>query len=171
MTSESDRMRKALLAVLAKFFAQPSLPEELRAFETTAQATALVHAAAFAYHTGELEGGQRDLAEAVRIDPAIERNCYKRLIDLLLGWSNNPRTTEPVEFLQRINDNPPPGLPRFRKQLRRAIADVILGGLFSESRESWSKKRKDLLKVILYKPDWLLNRGVLRMLAGAWLHL
>jgi hypothetical protein len=56
-----------------------------------------------------------------------------------------------------------------KQQLRRAIADVYLSPLFSSSRENRRVHRWDLFKIILYKPDWLCNRGFLRIIADAWL--
>jgi hypothetical protein len=162
-------MRKAILTVLDKFFSQPGLPAELKAYKSTAYGTGLVHAAAFAYHCGEFGKGQRDLAEAVRLDPTLADGHYKRLVELLVGWSQDPRSNEPARFLQRIIENVPPGQPGLRRQLRRATADMLLGSLFRGSPETWRARRRDLLRVILYKPTWLLNRGVLRMIAEAWL--
>jgi glycosyltransferase involved in cell wall biosynthesis len=171
MTREPERMRKALFAVLDKFFTQPDLPENIRVYKKKAYASALIHAAAFAYHCSQFHKGQVDLAEAVSLDPTLKENQYKRLVEALVGWSNDPRSTEPADFLQRIISNPPPGQPGLSRQLRRAMADVYLGSLFSSSRENWRTHRGDLFKAILYKPDWLLNRGVLRIIADAWLHI
>jgi glycosyltransferase involved in cell wall biosynthesis len=169
MTRQSERMRKALHLTLDKFFNQPGLPEHLKVFKKTAYASALVHAAAFAYLSNEFDRGQLDLAEAVSLDPTLRDKRYKRLVDLLVDWSHDPRLNEPADFLRRIIRNPPPKQPGLVLQLRRAMADVLLGSLFKSSRETWRRRRWDLLRVILYKPDWLLNRGVLRMIADAWL--
>jgi hypothetical protein len=171
MTRESERMRKAMLSMLDKFFSQPELPENLRVYKNKAYASALVKAAAYAYHSNEFDKGQLDLAEAVQLDLTLKNERYKRLVELLVGWSYDPRSTEHVGFIQRIITYPPPGQPGLVRQLRRAIADIYLSSLFSNSREEWRVHRGDLFKAILYKPDWLLNRGVLRMIADAWLNI
>lgn len=171
MTRQSDRMRKAILTVLEKFFAQPDLPQRLHAYNRIARASGLVHASAYAYLANEFDKGQRDLAEAIQIDHTLKDQQYKRLVQLLVGWSEDPRLTNPADFLQRIINNPPPRLAGLGVQLRRSMADVILAPLFRGSRECWRNHRHDLLRVILYKPDWLLNRGVLRMIADAWLSI
>jgi GT2 family glycosyltransferase len=170
MTRESERMRKAIFTVLDKSFNDPDLPENLRRIKDQAFAMAWVHAAAYAYFASEYEKGQYDLAEAVRVDPRLKADDYQILVEHLVGWSNDPRTNEPTDFLERIISNSPKGFPGLDRKLRRAIADQLLGKLFSSSRENWRKHKSDLMKIILYKPDWLLNRGVLRMVADAWLH-
>jgi hypothetical protein len=171
MTREAERMRTALLAVLDKFFSQADLPEYLRALKDIAHASALVHAACFAYHTGEFRSGQRDLAKAVKLDPTLRDHNYKKLVQMLVGWSHDPRSAGPAGFLQRIILNPPVGQPGLGRPLRRAMADALLEPLFAGSRQARRAQRWELLQVIRYKPDWLLNRGVLRILADAWLAL
>jgi hypothetical protein len=169
MTREADRMRKAILFVLDKFFSQQELPEYLRSYKNKAYASALIHAAAFAYLSEEYDRAECDLAEAIHLNPTLVENNYKRLIELLVGWSYDPRSPEPAGFLQRIILHPPPRQPGLKQQLRRAIADVYLSPLFSSSRENRRVHRWDLFKIILYKPDWLCNRGFLRIIADAWL--
>jgi glycosyltransferase involved in cell wall biosynthesis len=169
MTRQSERMRKAILLTLDKFFNQPELPEHLRVFKNTSYGSGLIHAAAFAYLANEFDRGQLDLTEAVRLDPTLKDQHYKRLVGLLVDWSHDPRLNEPADFLERIMRNPPPSQPGLGAQLRRAMADAMLGSLFKSSRETWRRRRWDLLRAILYKPDWLFNRGVLRMIADAWL--
>ncbi len=169
MTRESARMRTAIFSVLDKFFGQPELPENIMAFKNEAYASGLIHAAAYAYHSGELERGQCDLAEAIYLNPALKENHYRRLVEILVGWAHDPRSTDPAKYLHRIYSNPPPGQPGLNRQLHRAMADTYLSPLFFSSRECRRSHRWELLRAIRYKPDWLLNRGVLRMLMDAWL--
>jgi glycosyltransferase involved in cell wall biosynthesis len=171
MTRESERMRKAMLSMLDKFFSQTRSDENIQAYKDRVYASAMVTAAAYAYHSDEIYRGKLDLAEAVRLNPTLKAKRYKRLVELLAGWSNDPRSTKPEEFLQRIISNPPPGMPGLRQQLCQVLADVLLASLFRGTKETWRVRRMDLLRVIRYRPGWLLNRGVLRMLAYAWLNL
>ena len=170
MTGQAQRMQKAIFTVLDKFFAEQRLPDEIVARKNDAYASAMVHSAAFAYLSGEYEVGSSNLAEAIRLSPAFKDNHYKKLLGLLVGWSYDPRSSDPAAFLQQIIANPPSGHVGLGIQLRRALADVILGSLFKSSMETWRARRLDLLRAVLYKPRWLFNRGVLRMLADAWLH-
>lgn len=170
MTRDSGRMRNAIFKTLGKFFDQPRLPSSYYDLKNRAFATGLVYAAGFAYNANEFENGKSDLKEAVQMDPTLTENNYKRLVGLLSGWSNDPRSGDPEFFLQKIIDNPPPGQPDFSRQLRRAVADYLLGALFSRETKDLATRRSDLIKVIRYKPEWLFNRGVIRMIFDAWLH-
>ena len=132
---EADRMRKAIFAVIDKFFSQPDLPEDLKGYKNAVYASALVHAAAYAYNADDFPKGQHDLTEAINRDPTLADKQYNKLVKSLVGWSYDPRSNNPTNFLQRIIANPPPGHPGLRRQLRRAIADVMLEPLFSSSRQ------------------------------------
>lgn len=169
MTRESERMRKAIFFTLEKFFNQPGLPENFNVMKNDVFASGLVHAAAYAYHARQFEKGQRDLSEALRLNPCLKDMRYKKMVDQLVGWANDPRSIRPAVFLQEIVDHPPEGHPGLKRELRRAVSDILLGPLFSRSRKDLKNHRMELIKAIRYKPDWLLNRGVLRLLAEAWL--
>ena len=168
MTQQSSRMRKAILAMFDKFFSRPDLPEPIRACRDRAIAAGLVHASAYAYLSNECRQGAADLAEALRLDPSLAANQYRRLVDMLMGWSGDPRAQDAGVFLRRIISNPPDNQRGFARQLRRAAGDVMLARLFNGTRETWRDHRWDLLRAVMYKPDWLANRGVLRMLLDAW---
>jgi glycosyltransferase involved in cell wall biosynthesis len=168
MTRESDRMRIAIFSTMDKFFCQPDLPEKYQAIKDDAYASAYVHSTAYAYNAMNFEKGQEYLGSAMRLKPSLKENRYQSLVKLLVAWSNDPRSTDPTTFLQRIIENPPPGEPGLRQALRQALGDVILAPFFSGTRETWRAHRKDLLRAIYYNPRWLLNRGVLRMLVEAW---
>lgn len=169
MTRDSDRMCKAIFLTIDKFFNQPNLPETYKAFKDDAYAAANIHSAAYAYNAMNYEKGQEYLGAAMRLDPTLKENHYQKLIKSLAAWSNDPRSADPVAFLQRILENPPAGYPGLVGRLRRSIADSILSTLFSSSRETWRSHKHDLMKAVLYKPAWLFNRGVLRMLVYVWL--
>jgi hypothetical protein len=168
MTSQAGRMRKAIFTTLDKFFSQ-QVAENWMNKKSAVYALALVHAAAYAYLANEFDQAKRDLAESMRSDPTLMDNHYQRLVQALMAWAYDPRAIEPHLFLRRIVTNLPPKHRDLGVQLRRAMADALLVPFFKNSRETWRAQRRNLLKAILYKPDWLLNRGVLRMLASAWL--
>jgi glycosyltransferase involved in cell wall biosynthesis len=170
MTRDSSRMRSAILAVHENFFNQPGLPESLTKYKNSAAAAARVHAAAYEYNAKEFKKGQSDLFEAVSLDQTLNENHYEKLIGLLKAWALDPRSSNSVDFFQLIIDNPPSGLAGFIRQLQRAQADMILAPLFSSSKENLRAHRRDLLTVIRKKPEWMLNRGVLKMILVAWGH-
>ena len=171
MTNESDRMRKATLTVIDKFFRQTGIPDEIIARKNSIYASALLKAAAYAYNANEHQKAQNDIIEAVRLNPNLADMGYKKLIARFVSWSSDPRSVTPAIFLQRIIRNPPPGMPGLKRELHRALADVLLEPIFSSPRKNRRAHRWDLVKAILYKPEWLLNRGVLRMFVDAWVLL
>lgn len=169
MTREPERMRKAIFQTLDKFFSQPGIPESIAAYKNQAYANGYINAAAFAYHANIPEQGQQDLADALRVYPRLCEDCYKQLVSKLVGWSNNPRTRKPADFLARIIAHPPPNAPRLKRQLYRALSDVLMAPFFVNAKPFWRQNRRDLLLAIRYKPGWLFNRGVLRILFDAFL--
>jgi glycosyltransferase involved in cell wall biosynthesis len=169
MTREPERMRKAIFTVLDKFFQQPDIPENIYNLKDEVYAIGYLHSAAYAYHANQFSNGQNYIREAFHYCPPLRDQHYKRVVDIFAGWSEDPRTAEPADFLQRVIAYPPLGHPGLRRQLRRAMADVLLEPVFLCARQNRREYRWDLLKVILNKPDWLLNRGVLRVLMDAWL--
>jgi glycosyltransferase involved in cell wall biosynthesis len=169
MTSQAGRMRTAMFAMLDKFFASPQVPAQAARFRDSAYAAAFVHSACFAYLSNDCAAGSRDIAEAAALDPSFKVDRFRKLVDFLVSWANDPRSEDPAAFLQRVMSSCPPGLHGLEAQLRRASSDALMAPLFRQSRETRRTHRANLAKAILYKPDWLLNRGVLRMVADSWL--
>jgi glycosyltransferase involved in cell wall biosynthesis len=173
MTRQADRMRIAIFSTLDKFFGKPDLPRDLYNYKDVAYSRGWISAAAFAYLSNECDKGAQHLTEAICLDPTLKEKRFKQLVEILVGWSSDPRASEPVDFLRRIVENPPKGHIELVRQFRRAQADVILGSLYkgTGSEKSWRTRRRDLIKVIRYQPKRILNRGVLRMMVDAWFHL
>lgn len=170
MTRESGRMRKAINTVLNKFFSQPDLPEKLKGYKNIAFARGFIHSAAFAYNAGEAELGKADLREAINLDNSLSLDGYTLLTNCLVGWSNDPRSGSQAGFIQHVISNPPEGQPGLTKSLRKVLADVLIAPLFSASRDDLRNRKKELLQAVFLKPSWLLNRGVIKMLARAWIY-
>lgn len=171
MTGELERMRRSRLAVIEKFFAQSDLPDSISALHDQAVASVLIKVAALAYRLADYQTGQADLREAVRLDPELKAQRYRRLVEEIMKWIYIPQIPDPVAYLQRITANLPLELHDLRPELRRAAASVLLQPLFAGGADRWRRQRRALLKAIEYDPSWLFNRGVLRMLIEAWIPL
>lgn len=171
MTRQADRMRIAAFATLDKFYRRPDLSPDLLALRNKVYATGWVHSAAYAYLADEPDKGAAYLDEALRLDPSLGAPRSEQLADLLVSWAHDPRSSGPSAFLQRVIAHPPGRLPALRRQLRRALADALLAPLFGSPKEIWRVCRQDFLQAIRYKPTWLFNRGVIRMLIYAWFRL
>lgn len=171
VTGNAAKMRTGTLGLWEKFFNLPNLPSDLLTYRNLAVASALVRTAARAFRAGEFETGNNDLIGAIELDPSLTKAGYKRLVELLRGWASDPQTQDPEAYLLAISNQVPPKLPKLGRQIRKAIAAMILESLFGKSKEVWRTKRLALIRAISYDPSWLTNRGVLRMILDAWFTL
>ena len=128
MTRQSERMRTAFLKVLEKFYREPDLPPGVVAYKDKAYASVLMTTAAYAYHASEHNQGRDDLLEALRLDPTLRDNGYQRLIKRMVGWSDDPRSSEPVVFLQRIIESVPPEQMVAQASAQSGRGGRIVGG-------------------------------------------
>ncbi len=168
VTKNSAMMRIDSLRMWDKFFNLPNLPEDFLAYRPRVVASALVRTSARAFRSGEFELGIGDIVDAIKLDPGLSSDGYKRLINLLIGWANDPQTQDSEAYLLAVYKHVSPILPGLRRPLRKAMAAITLGSLFGASPETWQTRKIALIKAILYDPSWLANRGVLRMIMDAW---
>ena len=169
VTGDATAMRIDTVGLWEKFFNLPNLPSYLLAYRGVAVASALVRTSARAFRSGEFETGNRDLTEAIKLDPSLRGAGYRKLADLFRGWAADPQTQDPEGFMLSITKHLPLSLFGLRRQLRQAVAAMILESFFGASRDSWRSRRRALVKALYYDPLWLTNRGVLRMVADTWL--
>ena len=169
VTGDAAAMRIGTLGLWEKFFNLPNLPSYLLPYRSLTVAAALVRTSARAFRSGEFEVGNRDLAKAITLDPSLSVAGYRKLADLLRGWAADPQTQDPEAYLISISKHLPSSLLALRRQLRQAVAAMILESFFGASRDSWRSRRQALVKALYYDPSWLTNRGILRMIADAWL--
>lgn len=169
MTRSAERMRQARLGVIDKFFLRDGLSADLMSYRDRASASALLKAAASEYGCGQFDMAERDLTEAVRLDPSWLDDACIRLVENLRGWSDAPQWGDSEAYLLTISEHIPSRLQSLRKPLRRAMAAAILRKEFGASRNKWRADKGALLRAVCYDPAWLSNRGVLRMLFDAWI--
>jgi glycosyltransferase involved in cell wall biosynthesis len=165
MTQEPERMQKAIFTVLDKFFKQSEIPENILKLKDEVYAIGYLHSAAYAFQANQFTIGQNCIREAFHYYPPLRDQDYKRVVDIFTGWSDDPKSTKPAEFLQRISDHLPKEEYGMKQRLDRAIADGLIAPFFSGDKKYWRTHQSDLFRAIQYKPSWLLNRGVLRIIA------
>ncbi len=169
MTRGAARMRQAMLAVLDKTFAAPDLPASWRAMRDKAYAAAYVRAAARAYHAAEYADAQRDLTEAIRLDPALLDGGGHALADQMSGWADAPLGPDPLVYLERVYGHLPAGVPLLRRNRRRELARKAQQLAFESYREGSLGRARDLfLRAFLYRPASLLSRGTLSVCARSF---
>jgi hypothetical protein len=131
-------------------------------------AAALTRTSARAFRAGKFEMGNNDLFEAIKLDPNLTANKYEHLVNLFVGWANDPQTQNAESYLLTVSAHLHPTLRELRHQLRKAISSHILGSLFGRSQDVLRAHKIGIIKAIVYDPSWLSNRGVLRMIVNAW---
>ena len=156
MTREPERMRKAIITMLDKFFQQPDISENIYNLKDEVYAIGYLHSAAYAYHANQFSNGQNYLREAFHYCPSLRNQHYRRVVDIFVGWSDDPKTVKPADFLQRINDHLPNEEFRMKHRLHRVISDALIAPFFSGDKKYWQTHQSDLLRAIQYKPSWLL---------------
>jgi hypothetical protein len=162
MTRDPDRLRKASFAMLDKIFNDPTLPEKWRAMRTQAYCSAHLRAAAQAYRAGALESAKNDLREAVNLDLELCSDGAEQLVESMFAWADDPRTGEPLEFLERIFESLPESLIALCQRREQVLARGAVRYAFDAFlRDDLRKTRYYLFHAIRYQPKWLINRGVL----------
>jgi len=171
VTRNAGKMRIDSLRMWEKFFQLQNLPADLLAYRPYTVASALVRTAARAFRSNEFVIGNNDLITAIQLEPRLKREGYKQIVVLFRGWANDPQIEDSETYLLKVSSHLSPKLFGLRRQLRKAVADMILGSLFSTPQELWRTRRNALIKAIAYDPACLTNRGVLRMIVVAWFPL
>lgn len=168
VTQDEAKMRIGTMSLWDKFFNLPNLPPDLHAYRDVALSAARVRTAARAFRARQFTVGNSDLVEATKLDAGLCRDRYKRLVDLLRGWADDPLTPDPEAYLVAVSKHVTPELPGLRRQLRKATAAMILEPLFGASPNMRRRGKWPIVKAIVYDPSWLTNRGVLRMMMEGW---
>lgn len=171
MTRNWNQMRTSMMAVLDKFFGQDDLSSELVSLKNQAYAAILVKSAARSYHAGMIEVGNSDLIAAIEIDPTLKDEGYRELVKRLVGWAHAPHSNDPEGYLVSIKSELPASLNEITPTLDRAISEATLKRLFEGTSQIRRAGKWALIKVIQKDPSLMRSRGVIRLLAEAWLPL
>ena len=165
MTRIGEQMTTATFAVLDKTCRNPGLPEAWRSRRDEAYSRAYLRAAAKAYSTGEVSRARQCMREAIHLNPELCADDAEPLARLVAGWANYPKTTEPLLFLERVYQNLPEELDVLRRRRKRDLAQEALQLAFgSYQRGDVAKARSYLWRAVSYRPQVLLNRGVMSII-------
>ena len=120
MTRDGRQMTTATFAVLDKVFADPALPDSWQRLRDRAYSNAHLRAAAQGYQVGDIERAKASLTEAVQLNPALAADDGAALAAHFAAWTDLPKTSEPLAFLQRIYANLPDSLAELRGSTPRS---------------------------------------------------
>jgi glycosyltransferase involved in cell wall biosynthesis len=170
MTRIGDQMTQATFSVLEKIYREPALPEKWESMRDDAYSRAYLRAAAQAYTAKEFSRATAYMREAVRLSPELGANNAERLAQLVAGWANHVKTTEPLTFLEGIYHHLPDELSALRSRRRRDLArEAMQLGFDAHQRGDSSRARAALWQAIWNQPQLLANRGVLSISLRTWL--
>ena len=147
-----------------------ALSEDWRAMQAAAYSRAYLRASAQAYREEDLRSAQRYLSQAVRLDPDLTANGGVALAAHLAAWTDLPKISDPVLFMERIYDNLPGQLSVLKRRRRSELAQIAVQEGFTAYRDGdLAYARTAIRRAIRYQPRWLANRGVLSILVRSHL--
>jgi glycosyltransferase involved in cell wall biosynthesis len=165
MTRIGDQMTTATFAVLDKIYRDPELDQSWRTRRNEAYSRAFLRAAAQSYTGRDFSRARQHVQEAVRLNPGLCADDAEPLARLVAGWANHVKTREPLTFLSSVYAHLPDEVAVLRRRRRRELAKEALQLAFAAHyRGDRTVTRSRVRQAIGYRPQVLLNRGVLSMI-------
>jgi len=156
---------KSWMATLEKFFADDSLPEEIKALQARAYGVLHYETAARYYRAGQIKEGQAQLRAALSRYPSMDREW---LLEWAAGSALDPRTALPQAFMDRLFDNLPSEATELCALRRRVEGRYHTSAAFrAHQLRQFRRARRHILPAILGDPAVLRNRGFWRVSAEA----
>jgi hypothetical protein len=146
-------------ASLDKFFADPGLPEDIRALEAEAYAILHYGTAIRYYRANEIDLAQGHLRQAISTHPRLSLD-KEWLLEWITGVVTDPRTTSPLSLINLILDNLPTEAATLRSLRRRARGRYHIASMFAEYQaHRLGNIRKHILPALIGDPIIVRNRG------------
>ncbi|GAP10770.1 glycosyltransferase [Bellilinea caldifistulae] len=165
MTRNGEQMTTANLAVLEKTFTNPNLSQEWQKMKPKAYAHAHLRAAAHGFLSSDFRFAHEHIRMALKLDPTLSEEGYLRLRNIFSGWTDLPKTEDPVSFLERIYKNLPEELSDLKKESRQIIGMAALNQAFIYyHNHNYSKARKSAWKALFTLPTLYKNFGAFTVL-------
>lgn len=165
MTRDGRQMTTATFAVLDKVFADPSLPESWQRLRARAYSNAHLRAAAQGYQVGDIARAKASLEQAVQLNPALAADGGAPLAAHFAAWIDLPKTSQPLDFLQRIYDNLPDSLAGLRAHRREHLGQAAMQHAFAAHARGDNRTAQAMARqAVRYQPGWLANRGAWSLL-------
>lgn len=165
MTRDGRQMTEATMAVLDKLFADETLPASWQAMQAQAYSRAYLRAAAQSYREDDVALARHFLSQAVSLDPELAADEGADLASRMTAWTDLPKISDPVAFMERVYDNLPGELSSMERRRRIELAQIAIRQAFSAYRQGeLACARAAVRRGVRYQPRWLANRGVLSIL-------
>lgn len=155
LTRNTASEELALNAIIRKTFADPRLPESLRALQNRAIAATSLWLASGYYRSGQWDDARRNLAMAWRLTPEWHDN-RKLCVNALQGNALNPWVFDPVEFMQNVLDHLPQEMLWLEGQRKSLLAAAHIGAAFRHLNLGESDQfQQHMLDALEQYPDLL----------------
>jgi glycosyltransferase involved in cell wall biosynthesis len=165
MTRDGRQMTTATFAVLDKVYADPELPESWQRLRERAYSNAHLRAAAQGYLVGDMERAKASLAQAVQLNPALAADGGAALAAHFAAWIDLPKTSQPLDFLQRIYANLPEELAGLGRRRRIYLGQAAMQHAFAAHAAGDDRAAQaSAWQAVCWQPRWLANRGALAVL-------
>jgi len=162
MTRIGQQMTHATFTVLDKVFADPNLPQSWLALKDPAYSHAYLRAAAQAYQGGDIPQAKDCLERAIALDSTLLRDGCAPLAATFRAWIELPKTSLPLDFLERVYDNLPPSLAELHSRQRAELGEAAIQLAFTYYQQGDAAQTAYAAgKAFRYQPRYLLNRGAL----------
>ena len=168
-SANTTRQARNEFARLDKFFADPDLPEDIKALKADAYSALHCEFGARHYHAGEIELAQDHIRKAISISPSLAEN-KEWILEWIAGYALHPRVSDAHQLIDLIFDNLPPEATILRSLRRRAHGRYHVAAAFSEFQNQHIKGiRQHILPALIGDPSIIRNRGFIRIAVQALL--
>ncbi|OJX39536.1 MAG: hypothetical protein BGO78_13580 [Chloroflexi bacterium 44-23] len=170
MTRDGNQMTKANFDVLNNVFDNPHLPADWQQYKDLAYSHAHLRAAANAYLIEDISCAREHLQAASSLNPGLLADGGKLFIQKTYGWTDIPKTNDPLRFLATIFNNLPKELETKINYKKNAILGnfAIQKAFHYFQTKQYNLAGKYVRLGVQYDRTWLQNRGVLRIMLKTW---
>jgi glycosyltransferase involved in cell wall biosynthesis len=148
---------------LDKFFADTSLPNDIKSLKAEAYSAVHYEFGARYYHAGEIKVAQDHIRKAISICPSLSEN-KEWLLEWIAGYVLEPKVENPHQLIDIIFDNLPPEVATLRSLRRRAHGRYHTAAAFSAYQNHRIKEiRRHILPALIGDPSIIRNRGFVRI--------
>ncbi|MGB8644426.1 MAG: glycosyltransferase [Anaerolineae bacterium] len=163
MTRKTVEMKKGLVEVLDKFFADKEREAAFGAIRNKVYANAYLKGAGMEYAGGELQEACLDLGKAFALDPALLDRARAQTLENLSGMASSRRfALDPVAYLNTVFANLPENAQALLLYKKKVQAEALLMRAFNIYRyapHAYPQIRTLVLRAFWADPTRLSNIG------------
>ena len=150
--------------ILDKFFSQPKLPDQIIQKKKKIYSKLHLRNALSYYKNSVWEEARKNLEEAINLDPILIINDYEILIKVFADWANSYGISNRGSFINSVYDHLPFFIKDIKKYRRKTLGTTEVQYLFKSRKAGIQpNNRLALIKIMVYSPYWLRNKGVLSL--------